>query len=125
LAYARIRRHADDFARMNRQRCVLGAVVAQSSPLEMLASYGAIAEVLKDTLVTDIPRERLVDFIDILPKISMERVGVLAVNRDYISGTDTGRTYYDEERIRTEAQALFADPTSGGVNQLSLDNTCD
>jgi polyisoprenyl-teichoic acid--peptidoglycan teichoic acid transferase len=125
LAYARIRRHADDFARMNRQRCVLGAVVAQSSPLELLASYGSIAEVLKDTLQTDIPRERLVDFIDILPKISMDRVGVLAVNRDYISGTDTGRTYYDQERIRAEAQALFADPTSGGVNQLSLDNTCD
>jgi LCP family protein required for cell wall assembly len=125
LAYARIRRHADDFARMNRQRCVLGAVVAQSSPLELLASYGAIAEVLKDTLQTDIPRERLVDFIDILPKISMDRVGVLAVNRDYISGTDTGRTYYDEERIRAEAQALFADPTSGSGEELSLETTCD
>jgi LCP family protein required for cell wall assembly len=123
LAYARIRRHADDFARMNRQRCVLGAVVQQSSPIELLASYGEIAEVLKDTLVTDIPQDRLVDFIDILPRVSMERVGVLAVNRDYISGTDVGRTYYDQERIRAEAQALFADPTSGA--ELSLDNTCD
>ncbi|MCI0543897.1 MAG: LCP family protein [Actinobacteria bacterium] len=125
LAYARIRRHADDFARMNRQRCVLGALAAQSSPLELLARYGAIAEVLKDNLETDIPRERLVDFIDILPRISMDRIGVLAVDRDYISGTDTGRTYYDEDRIRAEAQALFADPTSGGVEQLSLENACD
>jgi LCP family protein required for cell wall assembly len=125
LAYARIRRHADDYARMNRQRCVLGAVLEQSSPMELLASYGAIAEVLKETLVTDIPRERLVDFIDILPRVSRERVGILAVNRDYISGTDTGRTYYDQDRIRQEAQALFDDPTSGGVGQLSLENTCD
>jgi len=124
LAYARIRRHADDFARMNRQRCVLGAVLEQSSPLELLANYGAIAEVLKTTMETDIPRDRLVDFIDMIPKVSMDRVGVLAVDRDYISGTDTGRTYYDQERIRTETQALVADPTSG-AGQLSLENACD
>ena len=124
LAYARIRRHADDFARMNRQRCVLGAVLEQSSPLELLANYGAIAEVLKTTMETDIPRDRLVDFIDIIPKVSMDRVGVLAVDRDYISGTDTGRTYYDQERIRSETQALVADPTSG-AGQLSLESTCD
>ena len=125
LAYARIRRHADDFARMNRQRCVLGAVISQSSPFELLARYGSIAEVLKDTLETDIPRDRLVDFIDIVPKVSMDRVGVLAVNRDYVSGTTSGRTYYDQERIRAEAQALIADPTSGGPSGLALDELCD
>jgi LCP family protein required for cell wall assembly len=125
LAYARIRRHADDYARMNRQRCVLGAVLEQSSPLELLANYGAIAEVLKETMETDIPRDRLVDFIDIVPRVSKERVGVLAVNRDYISGTDTGRTYYDQERIRAETQALIADPTSGNGGGLSLETTCD
>ena len=124
LAYARIRRHADDFARMNRQRCVLGAVMAQSSPLELLASYGAIAEVLKDTLETDIPQDRLVDFIDLLPRISFDRVGVLHVDREYISGTDTGRTFYDEDRIRQETQALLEDP-SNAHDGLSLENTCD
>jgi len=124
LAYARIRRHADDFARMNRQRCVLGAVMAQSSPLELLASYGAIAEVLKDTLETDIPQDRLVDFIDLLPKVSLDRVGVLHVDREYISGTDTGRTFYDEDRIYKETQTLLEDPTAAH-DGLSLENTCD
>ena len=124
LAYARIRRHADDFARMNRQRCVLGAVMAQSSPLELLASYGAIAEVLKETLETDIPQARLVDFIDLIPRISFDRVGVLHVDREYISGTDTGRTFYDEDRIRQETQALLEDP-SNAHDGLSLENTCD
>jgi hypothetical protein len=55
----------------------------------------------------------------------MERVGVLAVDRGYISGTDTGRTYYDQERIRAETQALISDPTSGGGDGLSLETTCD
>lgn len=125
LAYARIRRHADDYARMNRQRCVLGAVVSQSSPVELLARYGAIATVLKDHLDTDIPRDHLVDFIDILPKVDSERIGVLAVNRDYVTHTANRRTYYDHDRIRVEAQALIADPTSGGAPGLELGEACD
>jgi LCP family protein required for cell wall assembly len=124
LAYARIRRHSDDFARMNRQRCVLGAVMAQSSPIELLSSYGAIAEVLKETLLTDIPQDRLVDFIDLIPVISFDRVGILHIDREYISGTDTGRTYYDQERIRSESQIILADPTAAH-DGLSLENTCD
>lgn len=125
LAYARIRRHADDFARMNRQRCVIGAVLEQSSPLELLARYGSLAGVLKENLKTDIPQDRLVDFIDLLPKVSLDRVGVLHVDRDYVSGTDPGRTYYDEARIRQEAQALLADPTAQAAGGLSLESTCD
>lgn len=125
LAYARIRRHADDFARMNRQRCVLGAVIGQSSPLELLARYGSIAQVLKNHLETDIPQDRLVDFIDLLPKVSLDRVGVLHVDRDYISGTDPGHTYYDEKRIRAETQTLLADPTAFAGEGLVLESTCD
>jgi polyisoprenyl-teichoic acid--peptidoglycan teichoic acid transferase len=124
LAYARIRRHADDFARMNRQRCVLGALAEQSSPLEVLARYGAIAEVLRTSMVTDIPRDRLPDFIDLLPKVSMERIGVLLVDMSYSVGAHEVRgTLYDIERINREAQALIADPASGG--STSLDAACD
>lgn len=125
LAYARIRRHSDDFARMNRQRCVLGAVIEQSSPLELLGRYASIAQVLKDHLKTDIPQDRLVDFIDLLPRVGLDRVGILHVDRDYVSGTDPGRTYYDEERIRAETQTLLADPTAYASEGLVLESTCD
>lgn len=123
LAYARIRRHADDFARMNRQRCVLGAVMAQTNPLEMVTRYGALAEVLKDTLLTDIPQDRLGDFIDLLPVIDFGRVGILHIDREYISGTDDGRTYYDEARIKAETRNILADPTTAH-DGLNLSNTC-
>lgn len=125
LAYARIRRHADDYARMNRQRCVLGAVLSQSSPIELLARYGAIAEVLREDLDTDIPRDRLADFIDILPRVSTERIGVLSVDRDYVTERVENRTYYDLERIKAEAQALLADPTSGAPGGLNLGDACE
>lgn len=126
LAYARIRRHSDDFARMNRQRCVLGAVMDQSSPLELLANYGAIASVLKESMLTDIPEDRLVDFIDLIPKVDMENVAILHIDRDYKIGSAPGRTYYDHDRIRAETQQLIADPSSAALADggLSLESTC-
>ena len=104
---------------------MLGAVIEQSSPLELLARYASIAQVLKDHLHTDIPQDRLVDLIDLLPRVSLDRVGVLHVDRDYISGTDPGRTYYDEDRIKAETQRLLADPTAFASDGLVLESTCD
>jgi len=125
LAYARIRRHANDYARMNRQRCVIGAVLEQSSPVEILSSYGALAEVIKDSLLTDIPQESLVDLVDLLPKVGMDKIGVIAVNRDYQTGVATGRNFYDAERIKAETQALIVDPSlAAGGDAFSLDGLC-
>lgn len=125
LAYARIRRHADDYARMNRQRCVLGAVLSQSSPVELLTRYGALAEVMKDHLETDIPRDRLRDFIDFLPKLSTDRIGVLSIDRDYVTEVVEGKSHYDTDRIYADAQAILADPTSGAPDGLDLGGACE
>jgi len=127
LAYARIRRHANDFARMNRQRCLLEAVIEQSSPIELVANYPAIGEVLKESLLTDIPQDRLVDFIDLLPKVSTDRIASLRITREvYQIGSDVGRVYYDQDRIREDAQAILANPdlASADLGLESLDDTC-
>ena len=111
LAYARIRRHSDDFSRMHRQRCVLEAVASQTSPTELLLRFGAIANALKRSLDTDIPAELLPDFIDLLPRVSTERISTLRITRAvYKTGGAPGRTYYDTARIRTDAQALLTNP---------------
>ncbi len=127
LAYARIRRHSDDFNRMNRQRCVLEAVLEQSSPTEILFRFGAIAEAMKRSLVTDIPQERLADFIDLLPVISTDRIATLRITRtEYKTGSAPGRTYYDVDRIREDAQFLMADPEAAQeeLGLDDLDTTC-
>ena len=127
LAYARIRRNSDDFNRMNRQRCVLEAVLEQSSPTEILFRFGAIAEAMKRSLVTDIPQERLADFIDLLPVISTDRIATLRITRtEYKTGSSTGRTYYDIDRIREDAQALMAnlEIEQEELGLDDLDDTC-
>ncbi|HEU4318656.1 MAG TPA: LCP family protein [Acidimicrobiia bacterium] len=128
LAYARIRRQSDDFARMHRQRCVLEAVIEQSSPTEILFRFGAIAEALKRSLHTDIPEERLADFIDLLPKLSTDRIASLRITRaDYKIGSGDGVVYYDLDRIRADAHALMDDPAAAeaALGLDSLDGTCD
>lgn len=128
LAYARIRRHSDDFARMHRQRCVLGAIIAQTSPLDIVANFGKIADAVKQHVSTDIPQDRLVDFVDLIPKVSTDRIATLRITRgQYQSGGAPGRVYYDISQIRSDAQALIADPQSA-IDQLGLnplDATCD
>ncbi len=127
LAYARIRRPSDDFARMHRQRCVLGAVIEQSSPLEILLNFPKLATAVKSSVTTDIPQDRLVDFVDLLPKISTDRIGSLRIDRSYVVSTAPGRTYYDLVRIKSEATLLMEDPVAARdrLGLGSLDAACD
>jgi LCP family protein required for cell wall assembly len=128
LAYARIRRHSDDFARMHRQRCVLGAVLEQTNPLEVIANFGALAQAIKDNVSTDIPQNRLGDFVDLLPYLGSDRVYSLRITRtEYRTGTAPGRVFYDIPRIRQDAQLMMSDPVAA-MEQLglgTLDTTCD
>lgn len=128
LAYARIRRHADDFARMHRQRCVLEAVIEQSSPAEILLRYSTIAQVLADNLSTDIPQNRLPDFIDLLAKVSTDRIASLRITEEeYLEAEQNNLTIYDIDRIRADAQALMNDPEAAeaALGLDSLETACD
>lgn len=130
LAYSRIRRHSDDFARMHRQRCVLGAVVEQANPLQILYNFGAVANAIKSHVSTDIPQDRLVDFVDLLPKVSTDRIASLRITRTVyrIGGaSNPARVLYDIPRIRADAHFLIEDPLAAQevLGLGALDATCD
>jgi LCP family protein required for cell wall assembly len=129
LAYARIRRHTDDYARMNRQRCVLDALVEQSNPAEIVKAYPRIASVLEDTLLTDIPISRLDDFIDLLPKIDTERISTIRfIPPTYVGGQDErGKDIPDVELIHHDVQVAITNPSAVAVAELgleALEETC-
>ena len=54
LGYARARRHADDYARMGRQRCLVDALLAEADPVALALGYPQLAGVLGDSMETDI-----------------------------------------------------------------------
>lgn len=127
LAYARIRRQSDDFARMDRQRCVLEAVVEQTTPLSLLRNFGAIADAAKNHVVTDIPQDQLADFVELVPLLDSDRIATLRITRSvYQSGAAPGLTFYDLNRIYADAWELMTDPVAAQerLGLSSLDDTC-
>jgi len=65
LWFARGRYGSDDFARMDRQRCVINAIVEQANPANMLARYEDIAKAGKQIVQTDMPQEVLPLMVDL------------------------------------------------------------
>jgi LCP family protein required for cell wall assembly len=59
LWFARGRYDLDDYLRMERQRCVINAVVKQSTPQKVLANFQAIATAGSKSIQTDVPRNLL------------------------------------------------------------------
>jgi len=63
--FARGRYGTDDFDRMDRQRCVINAIIEQANPANMLARYEDIARAGKDIVTTDLPQEALPLMVDL------------------------------------------------------------
>ena len=69
LWYARGRYGLDDYSRMERQRCVINAVVQQTTPTAVLTNFQSIAAAGKKTITTDVPGDLLPDLVDLGMKV--------------------------------------------------------
>jgi polyisoprenyl-teichoic acid--peptidoglycan teichoic acid transferase len=74
LWYARGRYGSDDFARMDRQRCVINAIIKQANPTNMLARYEDVANAGKQLVYTDMPQEVLPLMVDLSLRVKDGRV---------------------------------------------------
>ncbi len=110
LAYGRIRYNSGDFARMHRQRCLLGSLIADTDPADLAG--GGFAAAVSEFVETDIPLEALGDFVELFSRIEPERFATLRIIRDKYGTTGhAGYQIYDLERIREDARLLMDDPT--------------
>lgn len=58
-----------DFSRMRRQRCMVGALLNQVNPVEMLRRYPDLASVLRENVAVDIPQEDLPAWATLVQRI--------------------------------------------------------
>ncbi|MFF5207444.1 LCP family protein [Streptosporangium sp. NPDC000396] len=72
--FARSRTNSDDFSRMRRQRCVLGALLDQADPATVLSRFNRIALATKELLRTDIPRPMLEHLVPLALKVKNAKV---------------------------------------------------
>jgi LCP family protein required for cell wall assembly len=68
LAFARVRRGQSDYERMDRQRCVLEALVEQADAATVIQQLPFLVPAIKDSLFTDIPTADWPDIVEFLDR---------------------------------------------------------
>ena len=102
LWYARGRYGSDDFARMDRQRCVINAIIEQANPKNMLARYEDVANAGKQLVYTDIPQEVLPLMVDLSLRVKDGNVRSV-VFKSGVAGFHSGNPDFTMMRKRVKA----------------------
>ncbi len=96
LWFSRSRWRSDDYERMERQRCVVNAVVAQANPTNVLANYLDLASTAEDIITTDVPYQLFPAFVELADRVQQQPIRSLPFTDDVIP--DTSEPDYGEIR---------------------------
>ncbi len=88
LWYARGRYGLDDYSRMERQRCVINAVVQQASPANLLRNFEKVAAAGEKTVVTDVPSSMLPAMLELATRVQGTKLRSIV----FVNGKDGFRT---------------------------------
>jgi len=106
LAYARGRFGLTDYQRMDRQRCVLNAIVDEANPVTLLSRYQQLAATTKDIVSTDLPQAMLGAVVDLAFQVKDN-----AIRSVVFDDTVINPAYPDYPKIRTLVQQSLAAPS--------------
>lgn len=85
LWFARSRLLSDDYSRMRRQRCLIGAIVDQVDPGTMLARYPQLAQVARQNVETDVAVADLPAWVDLVGRIQKGGIRSLVFTYDVVN----------------------------------------
>ncbi|MDJ0791818.1 MAG: LCP family protein [Acidimicrobiia bacterium] len=91
LAYARARKGSSDYARMERQRCMVKAVASKADPVTVLRSFPAIVDAIEGSVVTDIPLTFVPDLIEASAGLSLDDIETVGFTHSYWQKERDGR----------------------------------
>ncbi len=115
LWFARGRYGSDDYARMDRQRCTIDAIIEAADPMTLLTRYIDLVKAGKEIVYTDIPRRIAPDFVELLLKVKEGKIrSVVFRTSDTFSSSDPD---YDAMR-ETVANALNPPPRPAGAPKV-------
>ena len=88
LWFVRSRVNSDDYARMERQRCVIGAIIDEADPVTVFQRYQELAAATKEIVYTDIPAAILPDFVELALQVKDASLRTLPFTNDVINPQD-------------------------------------
>jgi LCP family protein required for cell wall assembly len=105
LAFARGRFGLTDYQRMDRQRCVLDAIIDKANPVTLLSRYQELARTTQNILSTDLPQSMLDDVVDLGFKVKGTEIRSVVFDDTVISPA-----YPDYDKIRSMVQQALTPP---------------
>jgi len=125
LAYARARKGSSDYARMERQRCLLRAVAGEADPWTLFRSFPAIASAIESYVVTDVPVAFLPDLVRAAATLDFDQIATVGFNPPYYAPERDARYHPipDLGRIRSKVKKVIAEGVS--AQSASGESECD
>jgi polyisoprenyl-teichoic acid--peptidoglycan teichoic acid transferase len=77
--YARARTDSDDYSRMARQKCIMGAMLDQVDPTVVLRNFEKIAQASSAMISTSVPASEVDRFLDLALKAKDQKVSTLSI----------------------------------------------
>jgi LCP family protein required for cell wall assembly len=105
LWYARSRSDSDDFERMSRQRCVIGALTDQADPQTIALSLPGIMRAAKDNIRTSIPVKDVDAWVTLAQRVQKAHVRSLTFTNAVIAPGDP-----DFEKMRELVETALTEP---------------
>ncbi len=119
LWYARSRLTSDDYSRMRRQRCLIGALVDQVNPVSMLSRYPELAQAAKEDISTDVQVTQLPAWVDLIQRLQKGTITSLTFTNDVINSANP-----DFSKMRALVQdALSAATHTATTNPTATPST--
>jgi LCP family protein required for cell wall assembly len=116
LWYGRSRIGSDDYERMARQRCLLGAIAKQADPLRVLTRFQQLVSATKRIVLTDIPQQALPQLVQLAMKGKSAKITSLPFVRSAKFRPSDPDYDYIRDRVRlalTESEKPLASPSPG------------
>jgi LCP family protein required for cell wall assembly len=114
LWFARAREGSDDYSRMARQKCVMGAMLRQISPQTALRNFEAIANASSAMISTNIPPSEVDRFISLALDARSQKISTVSLVPQMIVTADpdipTVRRMVDTAIARAEGRTTAEQP---------------
>jgi LCP family protein required for cell wall assembly len=123
LWYGRSRIGSDDYERMQRQRCLLGALARQADPLRVLTRFRQLASATKRIVLTDIPQEALPELVSLAAQAKQARITSVTFVRSARFLPHDPDFDYVRAKVRAALRESVAPPPSASPADTSVART--
>lgn len=114
LWFARSRCGSDDYDRMQRQRCVMNAIVHEVDPATLLSKYQRLASTAGDIISTDVPEGLFPALIELMLKVKGSSLTSLTLDNSFFGSMGTTSADPDYDALHARIAEILADSADVG-----------